>query len=160
MPDRIRCEQFGLSSSASNKFNDKYVLERQNQGKRITGINIYFSPDREYISGINVTYESEIKGGDYVLLNSVNTEKYKIESYECSDLFIKDLFPVFTKHNAKSKLIGLTLELSDGIHKEFGQVVPFRSALSDREYVSNICGAMGIVEVEGYSISVIEELGM
>jgi len=50
--------------------------------------------------------------------------------------------------------------LSDGIHKEFGQVVPFRSALSDREYGSNICGAMGIVEVEGYSISMIEELGM
>ena len=48
------------------------------QGKKITGICIYFSPERDYISGLNVIYDGSIKGGEYVLKNKDSTDHYKV----------------------------------------------------------------------------------
>ena len=52
-----------------------------------------------------------------MLKNITNAELYKIESYECSDTFIKDIYPEFTKHNQSYRLVGLTLLLGDGSYK-------------------------------------------
>jgi hypothetical protein len=121
---------------------------------------MYFEPGGSFISGIRATYEQGTKGGDYALKPPAAVDFYRIESYECADCHIKDLRPFFERGEEGERLVGLTIELSDGTQQQFGRANPFQSTLVQKEYISNLFGSMGIVDSGDPQFSAVEQLGV
>ena len=57
----------------------------------------------------------------------------------------------------------MEIELSSGVHKQFGTVGGYEGKLMENEFASNLYGSMNIIEMEnggGGGFSAIEQLGM
>ena len=51
-----KIKTYGEGNQESTKFNDKYLFSKDQLGKKVMGLKIYYQPILNHISGISVEY--------------------------------------------------------------------------------------------------------
>lgn len=45
-----------------------------------------------YISGLSVVYEGGVRGGDYVWRTAADSHSYQVQTHQCSQGYIRDIY--------------------------------------------------------------------
>jgi hypothetical protein len=62
----LKFDEVGLSSAKGQRFTDRNLLGKSNLSSKIIGLRVYFDRISGLIGGLQVTYNGNKKGGDYV----------------------------------------------------------------------------------------------